>query len=174
MWKTLSVASLLCLSALSASAVPTPPDVPRPPMGPPPVAETCSDAGGVLFEIDHKVEDSPEMIVVETSELKLYEGGKWTFHSSNKRIASGCLSRSQMRTIADDLKHATWTGKTATAACAAVYIGYTQYASHGKVVWTQHVCQLEYLDDASRRSLTEIENILLTASAEHKPPCCKK
>ena len=152
---------------LASAFAPTPPPAPS---GPPP---TCSDAGGVLFEIDHKVEPSVEEVAIETSELKLYEGGKWTFHSSSKRTASGCLSRDQMKTISDDLARATWTGKTAQAMCAAVYLGYTQYSSHGKAVWTQHMCQIEYLDEASRRSLDEIEKIILTVSAEHKPPCCK-
>ena len=165
---------MLCLAslfvgALPAGAVPTPPDVPRPPGGPPPAA--CTDAGGVLFEIDHA--NDMERVELETSELKLYEGGKWTFHSA-KREASGCLDAAQMKTIADDLKRAKWTVKVADAACAAVSAGYTRYSTHGKVVWTQRMCQLEYLDDTTRRSLDQIENILAAASAPHLPPCCKK
>ena len=153
---------------LASAFAPTPPPAPA---GPPP---TCSESGGVLFEIDHKVEPSLQDLAIETSELELFAGGKWTFHSSSKRVASGCLSSDQMKTISADLARATWTGKVAQAACAAVSAGYTEYSSRGKVVWTQRMCQIEYLDAASRRSLDEIENILLTVSAEHKVPCCKK
>jgi hypothetical protein len=157
---------------LAGAFAPTPPTPPPAPSGPPP---TCSADGGVLFEIDHKVDmRSVEEIAVETSELKLYAGGKWTFQSSSKRTASGCLSRDQMKAISADLARATWTSKVAQAACAAISAGYTEYAAHGNVVWTQHMCQLEYLDDASRHSLDDIEKILLTVSAEHKVPCCKK
>lgn len=138
------------------------PTPPGPPTGPPP---SCSDRGGVLFEIDH--------LQYQQSELELFEGGKWTFHSKT-REAQGCLSRDQMKTIRDDLARATWTGNVADAMCAAVSLGYTQYSTHGKTVWTQRMCQLEYLDATSRRSLDDIENILLTVSTEHKPPCCKK
>src|SRR5438270_13614797 len=103
MSKTLFIASLLSIP-LTALAVPTPPtpvDAPRPPSGPslasPP--PTCSDAGGVLFEIDHDVEPGVEQNAIETSKLVLFEGGRWTFSSSSKRTASGCLAASEMNII---------------------------------------------------------------------------
>ncbi len=173
--KTLCLASLLAAS-FTASAQPRPPTPPGPPTGVPhPLRLACTDDGGVLFEIDHKVDaGSPEMIALPTSELKLYAGGQWTFTSSDKHHnASGCLAPALQQRIRDDLKTATWTQKVADAACAAVSIGYTQYSAHGKVVWTERMCQLEYLDEDSRRSLDDIEKIL-TSQLPKPPPCCKK
>jgi hypothetical protein len=173
MMKTLLVASLLSVS-FTAGAVPTPPDLPHPPPMDRAPAAACSDSGGVLFEIDQKIEmNSPLEDMPQTSELELYEGGKWTL-TKGKQTSSGCLSKQQMKTISDDLARADWKFAIAEAACAAISSSYTQYSSHGKVVWSQHMCQLEYLNDKSRRSLDEIEKILVTASTPKLPPCCKK
>ena len=173
MLKPLIAASLLTLS-FAAGATPTAPTPPGPPAPGSRPVPACSDAGGVLFEIDHKVEmNSPLTDVPETSELKLYEGGKWVL-TKGKQTASGCLSKQQMKVISDDLARADWKFSIAEAACAAISSSYTQYSSHGKVVWAQHMCQLEYLNDKSRQSLDEIEKILVTASAPITVPCCKK
>jgi len=167
--KTLLLASLVSMTAAAQPSPPTPP--PPPPPGSLPA--TCSDTGGVLFEIDHKIEmTSPLDNIPITSELKLYEGGKWVL-TSGKQTSSGCLSKEQMKTISADLARADWKFSIAEASCAAISSTYAQYSSHGKVVWSQHMCQLEYLNEKSRRSLDEIEKILVAASTPHTPPCCK-
>jgi hypothetical protein len=177
---TLLLASLVLGSFTAAGATPTPPTPPGPP---PPNSirvddQRCKATGDVLFEIDHRVVmDSPMENAVPTSELVLYKTGAWTLHSGTGKAAhtsSGCLDERTLKTIQSDLEHATWTHKMADAACEAISNGYVAYSSHGKLVWTQRMCQLEYLDDTSRRSLDEIEKLLVAATAPHTPPCCKK
>ena len=169
--KTILFASLVSVTA-AAQTAPTPPGPPAPGSRPAPV--TCSASGDVIFEIDHKVEmNSPLENLPEVSELKLYAGGKW-LRTQGKQVASGCLSKDQMKTITDDLARADWKFSIAEATCAAISSGYTQYSSHGKVVWSEHMCQAEYLNDKSRQSLDEIEKLLVTASTAPKVLCCKK
>ncbi len=166
--KTLILASLIAASFTTADAEPTPATPPPPATR---LRQACEATGVPLFEIDHRVEPRLEDVVLDTSELVLYPSGGWTFtsHDGNGktlRSASGCLRYQVMQTIEHDLNEATWTVKTAAARCMIASLGYVQYSSRGKVVWTQRTCQLEYLDDASRRSLDEIEKILVAASAK--------
>jgi hypothetical protein len=173
----LILASLIAAS--TAGAEPTPPTPPGPPPPPTPtrLMQTCEEQGVPLFEIDHRAEPRLEDVVIETSELVLYPSGAWTFHSGTgkaEKTIHGCLRYQVLQTIEHDLKQATWTVKTNAAKCMVASLGYVEYSSRGKVVWTQRTCQLEYLDETSRRSLDEIEKILVAASTPHNPPCCKK
>jgi hypothetical protein len=177
----LILASLIAASFSTAGAEPTPPTPPGPPPPPSPtrLMQTCEEKGVPLFEIDHRVEPRLEDVVMETSELVLYPSGAWSYtsHDGNGKTthhAAGCLRHQVLETIEHDLKEATWTVKTNAAKCMVASLGYVEYSSRGKVVWTQRTCQLEYLDETSRRSLDEIEKILVNVSAVHNPPCCKK
>lgn len=176
---TIILASLVLGTAGAAPTPPTPPGPPSAPPQPTRLRQSCEMTGVPLFEIDHRVEPRLEEVALDTSQLVLYPSGAWEFTSRDGngkalRHASGCLRYQVVQTIERDLNQATWTVKTADAKCMAVSFGYEEYSSRGKVVWTQHMCQLEYLDEASRRSLDEIEKILVDASAVHNPPCCKK
>lgn len=179
MMKTTLLASLVLLPSLIATAQPTAPTPPPPPPGPPTqVRQACSATGDVLFEIDHAVEDFAKG-QLGTSELVLHEGGRWTFvsHTADGKLgpaSSGCLSSTQMHDIRADLARATWKVHHADATCAALSAGYERYATRGKVVWTQKMCQLEILDEASAKALADIEAILNKVSAPQTPPCCKK
>ncbi len=176
----LLLASLLFASAAAAQTAPTPPP---PPPAPSPHAmrapDLCREGGDVLFEIDHGVDVTMNVSGIGTSEMVLYATGAWHFTSrdgSGKllRTASGCLSNTQMTKIRADLSRATWTVKQAEAACMAISANVTTYSLHGKLVWTARMCQLDYLDETSAKSLDEITKILDDASAPHTPPCCKK
>jgi hypothetical protein len=173
----------LVLGSFTAAAEPTAPTPPGPPASPPKqirMPDACKASGDVLFEIDQRAVVGAREVAgaVPTSELVLYTSGAWTFtsHADGKlaRTASGCLGAPVVRTIRDDLKRATWQVKTADAACAAISSEYTVYSANGKAVWTQRMCQLDYLDEASQKSLAEISKILEDAAAPHTPPCCKK
>ncbi len=173
----LLLASLLCASAAAAQPAPTPPPAPSPHARLAP--DLCRASGDVLFEIDHRVDLTMNVSAAGTSELVVYATGAWTLDSrdgSGKplRKAQGCLADSQMRTIRADLARATWQVKTADATCAAISADVVQYHVRGKLVWTQRMCQLPYLDETSQRSLDEITKIVDDASAPHTPPCCKK
>lgn len=180
MMNKLLLASLLFASAAAAQTAPTPP---TPPPAPSPHAmrapDLCREGGDILFEIDHKVNASVTMQALPTSQMVLYATGAWHFESHDGngkllRAASGCLSDTQMRTIRGDLQRATWTVKQAQATCMAISADFTTYATHGREVWTARMCQLDYLDETSAKSLVEIEKILDDVSAPRTPPCCKK
>jgi len=146
----LLLASLIAASFTTADAEPTAAPAPPPATR---LRQSCEPTGVPLFEIDHRG--------VDTTDLVLYPSGGWTFMSRDKTV-SGCLRYQVLQAIERDLKQATWTVETNAAKCMIASLGYVQYSSRGKVVWTQRGCQLEYLDETSRRSLDEIEKILVS------------
>ena len=181
MMTKLLLASLLFASAAAAQTAPTPP--PAPPPAPSPHAmrapDLCREGGDILFEIDHEVNASVTMQALPTSQIVLYATGAWHFesHDGNGKLlrsANGCFSNMQMQAIRADLSRATWTVKQAQAACMAISADFTTYSVHGQLVWTARMCQLDYLDETSAKSLAEIEKMLDDASAPRTPPCCKK
>ncbi|MGE5186710.1 MAG: hypothetical protein ACM31C_31870 [Acidobacteriota bacterium] len=173
----LLLASLVFASTAAAQAAPTPPPPPSPHVLRAP--DLCRAKGDVLFEIDHRVDVTMNVATVGTSELVVDATGAWTFDSrdgSGKplRSAHGCLADAQMRAIRADLARATWQVKRADTACAAIGADLVHYYVRGRLVWTERMCQIPYLDETSRRSLDEITKILDDASAPRTPPCCKK
>lgn len=168
---------LLCATA-AATASPGPRPAPLPP--PPPLAHgpvaACPVRGAVLFEADHR----PELgLASVTSTLVVFESGAWTLEAADAsgrvtRSASGCLDAPTVSAIRSDLDSATWKISQAEATCEAVSDSYDLYLVRGKAVWTARMCQLAMLDAASEHALDDVRARLATATAEVKPPCCKK
>ena len=168
---------LLCAaSAATASPGPTPaPLPPPPPLAHGPVA-ACPVRGAVLFEADHR----PQIgLASVTSTLVVFESGAWTLEAADAtgrvtRAASGCLDATTLAAIRNDLSAATWTITQAQAMCEVASDSYDLYLVRGKAVWTQEMCQLATLDAASEHALDDVRARLAAATAEVKPPCCKK
>jgi hypothetical protein len=128
-----------------------------------PKTETCTPTGDVLFAIDSKdakVTSSHEPL----SSLKLYDNGAWTLHEihpngTTKRDDHGCLDTKALQTIKDDLKVMTWKIDTTKVHCMMIASGFTEYSSHGKVVFTSRVCG-ESLVDADTQKFDEIKKLI--------------
>jgi hypothetical protein len=152
---------LLALSCSLAAAAPSAPTPPSPPTEMP--APICQQGADILFQIESKLE-SPTF-EVPTSRTTLYATGAWTRVDRDgkgklTRTASGCVTKDDLAQVEALLAHAPWKIKQAQAACAAVFSTYTEFSSHGKVLWDQHVCQLSYLDQDSDRALRTIDRLL--------------
>ena len=108
----------------------------------------------VLFAIDHH--DGAHI----ASSIVLLDSGEWT---ANGR--SGHLSSRQLANVRAELERAPWRIEHAEFNCMAISQSYTDYFVRGKLVWSAHVCGRERLDPSSLKSLSEVEQLLVSASA---------
>ena len=178
--KLLVTTALLALSTIAAADAPRPPTPPPPPAHMPMLMPQCAKTGGVLFEEKLQLELRPEMNVVNdpTWTITVYGGGIWERNDldgngRNPRHAEGCLSPDQMSTLRRELAKATWTVSHAEAACAAISNTFTTYASGGKQLWAEHLCQIDFLDAVSDKAIRTIDQLLVRVTTPHTPPCCK-
>ena len=108
----------------------------------------------VLFAIDHH--DGARV----ASSIVLLDTGEWT---ANGR--SGHLSATQLAKVRAQLERAPWRLEHSEISCMAISQSYTDYFVRGKLVWSAHVCGRERLDPSSLKSLSEVEQVLVSASA---------
>jgi hypothetical protein len=165
MWNKVLFASLLATSCSIAGAAPTPPTPPGPPAPNAAPPAQCTQTGDVLFQIADRVEHGSTLPADKTWTITVRDNGAWmrTAHDERGKLARddrGCLDRTQLDAIRRSLANAHWVVKQAQATCAAVSGTYLEYSSHGRVVWTQRMCQLEYLDDDSRQAVETISKLL--------------
>jgi hypothetical protein len=146
MQNALKLLALLPLACASAAAAPEPTK---------PAADSCRPRGGVLFEIDHRVEPGAKLA---TSTVKVFANGAWTREEADadgKALApqTGCLAKPDLKQLETTLHGATWKVTIARIHCMAVSESYTVYQVDGKPVFTDKLCSGAALDDKSRAKL---------------------
>jgi hypothetical protein len=144
--KLLTIMTLACASSAVAS-----PDTPAPA----PRAGACRPGGGVVFEIDHRVDPGAK---IGTSAVKVYASGAWTRNETDgdgKPAAqrTGCLAKPELQQLQHTLSGATWKVTTAAIRCMAMSAEFTVYQVSGKTVFTRRLCSGQSLDDNSRTKL---------------------
>lgn len=119
-----------------------------------------------IFEIDRNdmTAHAPQQTVM------LYSSGAWTFtetvDAKTTNTRSGTLGDDPLKQARADLTAAKWT-QTPVIHCMARTSKSTTYKVDGKSVFTAMMCNSSKLDDASAKSLTDLEQLL--ASAWTKP-----
>jgi hypothetical protein len=134
-------------------------------------ADPCKPAGAVQFQIEHGP-ISPQLKAAGFT-LKLYDNGAWTRDETTTGgkpgpSTAGCLDKDALAKVQDALKAATWKITTAKIRCMAKSVDHTVYSVKGTAVFTQELCSGKSLDDASAKSLADIQAIL-DKSAAAKP-----
>jgi hypothetical protein len=152
--KLLSLASVLTLS-LTASVAAA--DAPA----------ACKPTGDVSFEIDHTISKP------QTTTLKIYANGAWTYESTDKNGAAGpsggsCLDPKTSTEVNDLVKSATWNA-TPVIHCMARNAESTTYVSNGKKLFTEMMCNSVKLDDKSAKALDRLKAIAATLQPAAKP-----
>jgi hypothetical protein len=125
-------------------------------------ADPCKPAGGVLFQIAYGPIGAAK---ADAWTVKLHDNGAWTRDETTAdgkpgSASAGCLDKSELARIQDDLKAATWKTKTARIKCMARTSTHTVFSVNDKPVFTEETCSGVILDDASAKSLADIRKIL--------------
>jgi len=144
---TLALLPLACASNAAAA-----PDAPSRPAA---HADSCSAAGAVVFEIDHRVNPGAKLA---TSTVKVFASGAWTrdeIDGDGKAAArrTGCIAKPELKQLETTLSGATWKVETARMHCMAFSAEFTEYQVNGKLVFTQRLCSGLSLDANSRAKL---------------------
>jgi hypothetical protein len=131
------------------------------------VLDTATAKRTVWFEVDHKAETWAAD--VPTGSTTVYDDGTFEQHDADTRTHGatttiGQLTADQISQLRAALAKATWNVRVADATCAAVGSTYETYSVGGKTVWTAHMCQAEYLDDASERAIELMDQLLTQRS----------
>jgi hypothetical protein len=92
-------------------------------------------------------------------DVVVYPDGSFARHDS-KGDSTGQLTGDQIKQLHAAVDKAPWQVKQADAACAAISSELDTYSVGGKEVWTQRMCQLEYLDDTSEAAIRTIDKLL--------------
>ncbi|HUJ59190.1 MAG TPA: hypothetical protein VLX92_11880 [Kofleriaceae bacterium] len=177
MMKLATLASLV-LASLAASAAPTPPTPPGPPSDAPQPADRWRPGGDILLEVDHTYGEDGTHHLGDRSTVIVYVNGAWRLEATaadgtSQPERGGTMGARDLETLRDGLAAATW--KVTTGISCHVATGASDaYSSYGKLRWTERVCNNEYLDATSRRTIDDIANVLARVTAPHQPPCCKK
>ena len=164
MLKTLLLASLVALPAAAQPAPPTPPGPPPPGFAP----AVCRAKGDVLLDIDL---GAPNTHAFNTWSVALHENGaviRRDFDKDGKltsMVGPACLSNAQLDAIKKELAASKFTIKHAEIACAAISATWVDYSVGGKLVFSEHMCGHDYLDDASAKALHDASDILMKVTA---------
>jgi len=154
--KILAVLPFACASASaspeSSKPAPPPPAASRPA---PPASASCRPNGGVLFEIDHRVDPGAKLA---TSTTKVFNNGAWTHEETDadgKALApsSGCYAKPDVQKLQASLAGAEWRVTTARIRCMAMSPSFVVYHVNGKQVFTRKLCSGQDLDENSRSKL---------------------
>jgi hypothetical protein len=128
----------------------------------------CTATGPVLFQSTTRFQYKP-IAGLPLAVTTLYDSGAWTFvettDGKRTRVASGCLPHPDLVTIDHDLRKSTWKLDYNVVTCAAIGATAVDFASHGTPLFTETVCGPARLDDASTKSLAEINAILAKVTA---------
>jgi hypothetical protein len=158
-----------------APSKPADPPAPSKPADPPPSKPApdaaCRPAGGVLFEIDHRVDAGAKL---PASTTKVFANGGWTREDtdSDGKAASaraGCLDKPALKQLETTLQGAPWKVTMARMRCMAISASYTVYQVRGKPVFTQRLCSGESLDDKSRAKLDAAVQLVEGAAGKPAP-----
>jgi hypothetical protein len=127
-----------------------------------PVLAEPAQTQAPIFEIEkHDARaDQPQQTV------KLWRTGAWSFEETVKSkptsSASGKLDDAQLKQARADLAAATWK-TTPVIHCMMATNSSTTFKADGKVVFTLHACNEVKLDDASAKSLADLQTLLAPA-----------
>jgi hypothetical protein len=135
---------LLLVGSATASAQPT--DSPQ-----------CKPTGGVLFEVAQSADPKRKLVTATTT---LFNSGAWqtqVFDVDKKvmRTRSGCLDRSELDGLRDDLDDAKWK-ITRGRGWQTSSPRFTEYKWNGKTLYTERICSTKVLDEDSQRVLDRI------------------
>jgi hypothetical protein len=138
-----------------------PPAPPSSPVRPPPL-NACRPVGVPLFEIRHR-SDAKDA----TSTIKIYSTGAWTFLPIDQdgkagALTTGCFDKPTLSAIRAAVDHAPWDVTFDRIVCRAYSATFTDYYVHGKLEYTQRLCNGQRLDDASAAALKKIETEMST------------
>jgi hypothetical protein len=151
----LAVLPLACASAIAAPDSSKPAPAPTASRPAPPASAACRPTGGVLFEIDHRVEPGAKLA---TSTTKVFGNGAWTHDETDadgKALAQtkGCYAKPEVQKLQAALAGAEWKVTTARIHCMAMSPSFVVYLVNGKPVFTQKLCSGQELDEKSRAKL---------------------
>ncbi|HTR52865.1 MAG TPA: hypothetical protein VMJ10_19255 [Kofleriaceae bacterium] len=152
--KRIALASLLVASTAVAQKVPS-----------------CPPAkGDPLFVIDHQVRSGLKGV---TSKIEIYDGGAWIRTGADEDgkaqpVQVGCLDKDTLAKMRADIKGAPWTVKHNRVHCMMVTSTFTVYSINGKEIFREMACNPDALDDASAKSLTDLQAVLVTAKVPVK------
>ncbi|HEX2686951.1 MAG TPA: hypothetical protein VHN14_10055 [Kofleriaceae bacterium] len=147
--RLLAILPLACASSATAA-----PDTATKP-APAPHGDACRPGGGVLFEIDHRVDPGAKLA---TSATKVFTSGAWTHDATDgdgKAAAqrAGCITKPDLKQLEAALHGAPWKVNVSRVHCMAVTAQFTVFQVDGKPVFTQRLCSGTSLDDKSQAAL---------------------
>ena len=123
-----------------------------------PRPRTCKPAGGLLVEVDQRARTAH----LATATSWLYENGSWRTEiigtdGKLARTRTGCLDPLQVDRLRDQLRNATWKTTSSTVACRSDQPRSTVYKWKSRMLYTERTCNVDVLDEDSRRVLEAID-----------------
>lgn len=115
--------------------------------------QTCPARGTPMLELDHRADTK-----IETSTVKIYNSGAWTFTPIDKdgvagATTRGCFDQKTLTQIRRAVQRAPWEITHPKIMCFAYSPQFTQYLLHGQLMFTQRMCGGDQVDDTTRKAL---------------------